>query len=129
MENDDKKSWSNAAVAVVSAVVGVAFLIGLLYYAVQQLRLLQDRRSSLTIKVLSDDQSENEEYQAEVNCEDDEVSKQLPYKSNVIGSSSIVELNPGVLNASVVCEQKTKVNQVPTQSTYVTLPPPLQKNV
>lgn len=55
-DNDDQglSTWK-IVIIVVCGLFGILFLFGLLYYTVQQIKQLQLRRSSMTIKVLSDD--------------------------------------------------------------------------
>ncbi len=133
---EKKWSWAKVVSAVIGAVVGVAVLLGLLYYAVQQLRLLQSRRSSLTINVLSD--VENSDCRPDFGREQEHEKRGLPYKGAVLAVDgqvvlpSLVELSPGSL--AVTSEQKVKPGPFTTttttfQSSYVSLPPPVMKNV
>lgn len=133
---EKKWSWAKVVSAVIGAVVGVAGLLGLLYYAVQQLRLLQSRRSSLTINVLSD--VENSDCRPDFGREQEHEKRGLPYKGAVLAVDgqvvlpSLVELSPGSL--AVTSEQKVKPGPLTTttttvQSSYVSLPPPVMKNV
>lgn len=136
-DKDEKWSWLKVVIAVIGAVVGVAGLLGLLYYAVQQLRLLQSRRSSLTINVLSD--VENSDCRPDFGREEEHEKRGLPYKGAVLAVDrqvvlpSLVELSPGSL-VTVTNEQKVKPGPLTTttttvQSSYVSLPPPVMKNV